>query len=48
MFKIHARTYYKVSGLIRFFCNSSKRFFHDVATIKLQVYNFGVESFTDG
>ena len=39
----------KVSGLIRFICNNSKRlFFDDMATIRLQVYNCGVESFTDG
>ena len=39
----------KLSGLIRFICNNSKRlFFYDMAIIRLQVYNFGVENFIKG
>ena len=38
-----------VSGLLIFICNNSRNaIFHDTATIKLQVYNIGLESFTDG
>ena len=36
----------KVSGLIRFIFETL--IFNDTATIRLQVYTFGVESFTDG
>ena len=36
----------KVSGLIRFIFETL--IFHDTATIRLQVYTFGVESFTGG
>ena len=47
VFKIHVCTYSnKVSGLIRFIFETL--IFNDTATIRLQVYTFGVESFTDG
>ena len=50
VFKIHVRTYFKQSVLTDqiHLQQFETLIFHDMATIRLQVYNFGVESFTDG
>ena len=50
MFKIHVRAYFKQSILTDHIHlqQFETLIFHDMATIRLQVYNFGVESFTDG
>ena len=49
MFKIHARTYFKQSILTDqiHLQHFETLIFHDMTTIRLHVYNFGVESFTD-
>ena len=50
VFKIHVCTYFKqgiwADQIHLQLCETL--IFHDTATIRLQVYNFGVESFTDG
>ena len=50
MFKLHVRTYFKQSILTDqiHLQQFETLIFHDMATIRPQVYNFGVESFTDG
>ena len=50
VFKIHVRTYFEQSILTDqiHLQQCETLIFHDMATLRLQVYNFGVESVTDG
>ena len=50
MFKIHVCTYFK-QGIWAdqiHLQSFETLIFHDTANIRLQVYNFGMDSFTDG
>ena len=50
VFKIHVCTYFKqgIWADQNHLQSFETLIFHDTATIRLQVYTFGVESFTDG
>ena len=54
VFKIHVRAYFNQQLIVGIYTDQihlqyfETLIFHDTETIKLQVYNIGVESFTDG
>ena len=48
VFKIHLRAYFNQQLSLGIYTDQIHLIFHDTETIKLQVYNIGVESFTDG